>query len=44
MVTYLYWFLVAALVIGTLFGLGVRLGKWKPALIIAVIILSLIHI
>ena len=38
MVTYLYWFLVAALVIGTLFGLGVRLGKWKPALIIAVII------
>ena len=38
MVTYLYWFLVAALVIGTLFGLGVRLGKWKPALIVAVII------
>ena len=38
MITYLYWFLVAALVIGALFGIGVRLGKWKPALIIAVVI------
>ena len=38
MITYLYWFLVAVLVIGALFGIGVRLGKWKPALIIAAVI------
>lgn len=38
MVTYLYWFLVAALVIATLVGIGARAGKWKPAVIIAVII------
>ena len=28
MITYLYWFLVAALVIGALFGIGVRLGSF----------------
>ncbi|MDX1804664.1 MAG: hypothetical protein R3292_11325 [Alcanivorax sp.] len=38
MITYLYWFLVAIVVIGLLFGIGVRLGKWKPALIVAVLV------
>ncbi|MAX55610.1 MAG: hypothetical protein CL537_08905 [Alcanivoracaceae bacterium] len=38
MITYLYWFLVAALVIAALVGIGARAGKWKPAIIIAVII------
>lgn len=39
MVTYLYWLLVGALVIGALFGIGVRMGKWKPGVIVAVILL-----
>lgn len=38
MVTYLYWFCVVALLCGVLFGIGVRLGKWKPALILAALI------
>ena len=38
MVTYLYWLLVAVLVLAALFGIGARFGKWKPALIIAVLI------
>ena len=39
MVTYLYWLLVAAVVFGALFGIGVRMGKWKPALVISLILL-----
>lgn len=39
MVTYLYWLLVGALVVGALFGIGVRMGKWKPGVIVAVILL-----
>ena len=39
MVTYLYWLLVGAVVIGALFGIGVRMGKWKPALVVSVILL-----
>ncbi|MDX1458163.1 MAG: hypothetical protein R3276_11295 [Marinobacter sp.] len=38
MVTYLYWLIVIALVCGALFGIGMRLGKWKPALILAAVI------
>ncbi|MCG8518667.1 MAG: hypothetical protein MI794_11810 [Pseudomonadales bacterium] len=38
MVTYLYWFIVLALVCGALFGIGVRLGKWQPAVILALVI------
>jgi len=38
MISYLYWLLVVALVFAVLFGFGVRLGKWKPALLIAVIL------
>jgi hypothetical protein len=38
MISYLYWLLVAALVFALLFGFGVRLGKWKPALLITVIL------
>ena len=39
MVTYLYWFVVVALIFAALFGLGARLNKWKPAFILALIIL-----
>jgi len=35
MITYLYWLLVAAAIFLALFGIGVRMGKWKPALITA---------
>ena len=38
MITYLYWLLVAAAIFLALFGIGVRMGKWKPALITAVVI------
>ncbi|MCK0536895.1 hypothetical protein [Alcanivorax quisquiliarum] len=41
MISYLYWFCVAALVFLVLFGLGARLGKWKPAAILAVILVVL---
>jgi hypothetical protein len=40
MITYLYWLLVGALVFLALFGIGARLGRWKPALISAVIVLA----
>ena len=36
MISYLYWLLVAGLVFAVLFSFGVRLGKWKPGLLIAV--------
>lgn len=39
MVTYLYWFLVVALIFAVLFGIGARLNKWKPALITALVLL-----
>ena len=39
MVTYLYWLLVGAVVIGALFGIGVRMGKWKPAVVVSLILL-----
>lgn len=38
MITYLYWLLVAALIFVVLFGFGARMRKWKPALILAVLI------
>ncbi|MFP1681044.1 hypothetical protein ACLD0W_00960 [Alloalcanivorax sp. C16-1] len=38
MITYLYWLVLALIIFAALFGIGVRMGKWKPALIIAVII------
>ncbi|MBZ2168861.1 MULTISPECIES: hypothetical protein [Marinobacter] len=41
MVTYLYWFIILALVCGALFGIGVRLGKWQLAVILAVVIAML---
>lgn len=37
MVTYLYWFLLAAISFITLFGLGVYRGWWKAAIIIALL-------
>lgn len=40
MVTYLYWLLVGTVVVAALFGIGVRMGKWKPALITALILLT----
>jgi len=39
MITYLYWLLVGALVVAALFGIGVRLQRWKPALITALVVL-----
>ncbi|MGB1220502.1 MAG: hypothetical protein ACPG43_03125 [Alcanivoracaceae bacterium] len=39
MITYLYWLLVGTVVILALFGIGVRMGKWKPATIVALILL-----
>lgn len=33
MITYLYWLTLALLILLVLFGLGVRGGRWKPALI-----------
>lgn len=39
MVTYLYWLLVGLVVIAALFGIGVKLGKWKPAIIISIVLL-----
>ncbi|MDF1780836.1 MAG: hypothetical protein P1U67_06025 [Alcanivoracaceae bacterium] len=38
MVTYLYWFIVAALIFASLFLIGARAGKWKPAIITAIVI------
>lgn len=38
MITYLYWFLVAVIIFAVLFGVGVRMGKWKPALILAAVL------
>ncbi len=39
MVTYLYWFLLAAIIFATLFGLGVYKGWWKAAIVLALIFL-----
>ncbi len=39
MITYLYWLRVAALIMLALFGLGVRAERWKPALVIAAVLL-----
>ncbi len=39
MITYLYWLLVGALVVAALLGIGVRLQRWKPALITALVVL-----
>lgn len=38
MVTYLYWFMVLALVCGALFGIGAKLRKWQLAVILAAVI------
>ena len=35
MITYFYWVLVLALVLTSLYALGVKLNKWKPAAIVA---------
>lgn len=39
MITYLYWTGVLILAAGTLFGIGVKAKKWKPALVVAAVIL-----
>lgn len=39
MITYLYWLAVAALVLAPLYLLGVRGNRWKPAVILAAIVL-----
>lgn len=36
MITYAYWLLTAVVIIAALFVIGVRLGKWKAALVIAI--------
>ena len=41
MVTYLYWAVVIVLAAGALYGLGVRAQKWKVAITVALVILSL---
>lgn len=41
MVTYLYWALVAGLIITVLFVLGRKMEQWKAALISAVVILAI---
>ncbi len=41
MITYLYWTAVILLAGGVLFGLGVKAGKWKVAITIALILLAL---
>ncbi|MFZ5757376.1 MAG: hypothetical protein ACOY3X_10765 [Pseudomonadota bacterium] len=38
MVTYLYWFLLVALVLGVFMGLGVRFGQWKWGFLAAIVI------
>jgi len=38
MITYFYWGAVLLVVLGILFGLGVKLKKWKAGLIIGLII------
>ncbi len=38
MITYLYWVLVAILIFLSLFLVGARMGKWKPAVILAVLV------
>lgn len=39
MITYFYWFVVAILIIATLYLLGFRFELWKPALIGGLVIL-----
>lgn len=39
MVTYLYWLFVIALIAAAIYGFGVKLQQWKPALISAVVVL-----
>lgn len=39
MITYLYWLLLVALLFLILFGLGARLNRWKPALIVSAVVL-----
>ncbi|PID41064.1 MAG: hypothetical protein CR981_04950 [Proteobacteria bacterium] len=40
MITYLYWFLVSAATIAALFLIGVKGGKWKIAVGVAVVLLA----
>lgn len=40
MITYLYWLLLGALIFAALFGLGVRMQRWKPAFVTAVVLLA----
>lgn len=39
MISYLYWFVLIALLFVILFGLGARLNRWKPAIIVSAILL-----
>ncbi|MBZ2188943.1 hypothetical protein K8B33_07535 [Alcanivorax sp. JB21] len=39
MISYLYWFVLIALLFLILFGLGARLNRWKPAVIVSAIVL-----
>ena len=39
MITYFYWTAVFALVVFVLYALGLRLGSWKGALILAAVVL-----
>ncbi len=41
MVTYLYWAVVIILAVGALYGLGVRAQKWKAAVTVALVIVTL---
>ncbi|MCH8542227.1 MAG: phage holin family protein [Alcanivorax sp.] len=40
MISYLYWFVLIALLFVILFGLGARLNRWKPAIIVSAIVLA----
>lgn len=39
MITYIYWGLIFALIIGVIIGIGLKMDKLKPALVLSAIIL-----
>ena len=39
MITYAFWIFIAAIILGVLYLMGLRLQQWKPALIVSAIIL-----
>ena len=39
MITYLYWLVIFALIVGALWGIGAKGGKWKIGIVVGVVIL-----